>query len=117
MPSISQKNVIKNTCFILTGCLFFILIVEIFLIVLEPLIPVGFYQYDPDLGFRVRPYAKDTNQFGFNDRDYSLEPEEGVVRVLFVSDSFSWAGGIRGRKKRGFDFIFGWLFYKHLRFL
>jgi len=54
---------------------------------------VGLYQYDPDLGFSVRPYSQGTNRFGFNDRDYGIDKEEGVYRILVIGDSFNWAGG------------------------
>jgi hypothetical protein len=71
------------------------------MIVLDPYVFKGFFQYDPDLGFRVRAYQpmKDgslTNQFGFNDRDYPLQKPDGRFRVLIVGDSFSWAGGREG---------------------
>lgn len=72
------------------------LTLEILLIILEPYLFQGLYQYDPDLGFRVRPYANGNNQFGFNDRDYPLLKEQGKYRVLIVSDSFNWAGGKDG---------------------
>jgi hypothetical protein len=73
-----------------------ILLLEVFMIVLEPYLSKGFYQYDPDLGFRVRPYIRNTNRFGFNDRDYPLQKDAGTFRVLVVSDSFNWAGGLEG---------------------
>ena len=86
-----------------------VLLLEVLMIVLEPYLSRGFYQYDPDLGFRVRPcakqtsqfglipaYADRTNRFGFNDRDYSLQKSPGTFRILFVGDSFSWAGGLEG---------------------
>jgi len=67
------------------------------MILLEPYLFKGFYQYDRDLGFRVRPYYKgETNRLGFNDQDYPLNKREGLIRVLFVGDSFSWAGGKDG---------------------
>ena len=66
------------------------------MIILEPYLFRGFYQYDPDLGFRVRPYTFGTNEFGFNDRDYPLEKDLDTFRILIVSDSFNWAGGLEG---------------------
>lgn len=66
------------------------------MIVLEPYLAQGIYQYDPDLGFRIRPYANGNNQFGFNDQDYPLEKPPGKYRILVVSDSFNWAGGREG---------------------
>ena len=73
-----------------------ILLLEVLMIVLEPYLSKGFYQYDPDLGFRVRPYMRNTNRFGFNDRDYPLRKDAGTFRILVVSDSFNWAGGLEG---------------------
>jgi hypothetical protein len=75
--------------------------VEFLMIVLDPYLFKGFYQYDPDLGFRVRAYYHNsdgtlTNQFGFNDQDYSLQKTPGTFRILVVGDSFGWAGGREG---------------------
>ncbi|GFZ92981.1 hypothetical protein CYANOKiyG1_03710 [Okeania sp. KiyG1] len=66
------------------------------MIVLEPYLFKGLYQYDSDLGFRVRPYINGNNQFGFNDRDYPLQKDQNKFRLLVVSDSFNWAGGKEG---------------------
>ena len=71
-------------------------LVEVLMIVLEPYLSQGLYQYDPDLGFKIRPYTNGNNQFGFNDRDYPLQKEPGKYRILVVSDSFNWAGGKEG---------------------
>src|SRR5262249_7431123 len=47
---------------------------EVSMIILEPYLFKGFYEYDPDLGFRVRAHQPTegglTNKYGFNDRDY-----------------------------------------------
>ncbi len=75
---------------------FTLLLLEVLMIILEPYCFKGFYQYDPDLGFKVRAYANGTNRFGFNDRDYSLKKPENIIRILFLGDSFSWAGGKEG---------------------
>ena len=72
------------------------------MIVLEPYLFKGFYEYDPDLGFRVRAYypvddqGTITNKFGFNDDDYPLQKTPGIYRILVVGDSFGWAGGREG---------------------
>ncbi|MGC9528010.1 MAG: alginate O-acetyltransferase AlgX-related protein [Limnospira sp.] len=71
-------------------------LVEVSMILLEPYLFRGLYQYDPDLGFRIRPHANGNNEFGFNDRDYPLETEPGTFRMLVLSDSFNWAGGQDG---------------------
>ncbi len=73
-----------------------LLLVEILMIIFEPYLFKGLYQYDPDLGFRVRPYINGNNQFGFNDRDYPLQKDQNKFRLLVVSDSFNWAGGKEG---------------------
>jgi len=77
--------------------------------VLDPYFFKGRFEYDPDMGFKVRGYFPNgvglygdgddgtlTNRFGFNTPDYPLEKSPGTFRILFVGDSFSWAGGLRG---------------------
>lgn len=71
-----------------------LLSVEILMILLEPYLFNGFFQYDPDIGFRVRPYTKGSNQFGFNDRDYPLERTPETSRLLILGDSYNWVGGL-----------------------
>lgn len=56
----------------------------------------SFYEYDEDLGFRVRAYERNSNIFGFNDRDYTLQKDPADYRILVVGDSFGWAGGREG---------------------
>lgn len=73
-----------------------LLLVEFLMIVLEPYLFRGLYQYDPDLGFKIRGHANGNNQFGFNDRDYPLERDPDIFRMLVLSDSFNWAGGQDG---------------------
>lgn len=68
-------------------------VLEVAMIILEPWMFKGFYQYDRDLGFRVRPYANGTNRFGFNDADYPLQKSPNTTRILVLGDSFNWAGG------------------------
>ncbi|MDE5096147.1 MAG: hypothetical protein O4804_18650, partial [Trichodesmium sp. St11_bin5] len=81
------------------------------MIFFEPYLFKGLHQYDPDLGFRVRPYMNGNNQFGFNDRDYPLEKNQNKFRLLVVSDSFNWAGGKEGNYtallEKKFDSYFG----------
>lgn len=77
------------------------LALELLLLVFNDLVfRHSFYMYDPDIGFRVRPYAEwgpyQANKFGFNDRDYPLQKEPGSYRLLILSDSFNWAGGPEG---------------------
>jgi acetyltransferase AlgX (SGNH hydrolase-like protein) len=75
-------------------------LIEILMTVLDPYLFRGFRQYDPDIGFRVRSYyyfdGSLTNQFGFNDQDYSLQKPSGTFRILVVGDSFNWIGGRDG---------------------
>ena len=79
------------------------------MIVLEPYLFRGFYQYDRQLGFQVRPFANGTNQFGFNDRDYPLQKKPKIFRILVVGDSFGWVGG----KDRNYAAILEKLFQQH----
>ncbi len=75
----------------------------------------SFYVFDPDLGFRVRPYARygeaTANEFGFNDRDYPHQRAAGIRRILFLSDSFNWMGGpecnYTALLERDFEELFG----------
>lgn len=69
------------------------LVLEVCMIVLEPLLSRGMYQYHAELGFQVRPYAQNSNRFGFNDRDYALSKPPNAYRILVLGDSFNWAGG------------------------
>ncbi|NES78713.1 MULTISPECIES: hypothetical protein [Okeania] len=108
---INWKNF--NTFLLLTFTWIFIplFLVEIVMIVLEPYLFKGLYQYDSDLGFRVRPYINGNNQFGFNDRDYPLQKDQNKFRLLVVSDSFNWAGGKEGNYtallEKNFDNYYG----------
>jgi len=75
--------------------------VEILMTVFDPYLFKGTFEYNPDLGFRVRahipgPAGPVTNQFGFCDRDYPLQKTPGVFRILVIGDSFGWAGGREG---------------------
>jgi len=81
--------------------IFILVCLECLMMIFEPYLFKGFYEYDPDLGFRVRAHAPSfdgtlTNQFGFNDRDYPLQKTPGVFRILVLGDSYSWAGGREG---------------------
>jgi hypothetical protein len=80
-------------CLAISLCL---VLLEIVMILSEPYLFKGFYQYDPDLGFRVRAHSNGTNSFGFNDRDYELNKPDGIFRILVLGDSFGWAGGKEG---------------------
>ena len=89
--------------------IFIFVCLELLMIVLDPYFFTNRFEYDPDMGFRVRAYFRTgpgvfgegddgtlTNQFGFNDRDYPLEKTPGTFRIVVVGDSFSWAGGLKG---------------------
>jgi hypothetical protein len=75
----------------------FVMLESLLLICNDLAFPKSFYVFDPDMGFRVRPYAlvghDRTNEFGFNDRDYPHERRSDTFRVLFLSDSYNWMGG------------------------
>ncbi|HEY6045162.1 MAG TPA: SGNH/GDSL hydrolase family protein, partial [Pyrinomonadaceae bacterium] len=78
-----------------------LLLVEVLMTAFEPYMSSGLFQYDPDLGFRVRSHVQlrdgtTTNQFGFNSRDYPLQKSPGVFRILVLGDSFNWADGLKG---------------------
>ena len=70
--------------------------IEILLIVTDPWLFKGAYQFDPELGFRYRAYHDGSNRFGFNDVDYSLEKPPAIFRLLVLGDSCNWAGGREG---------------------
>ncbi|MFH0907218.1 MAG: GDSL-type esterase/lipase family protein [bacterium] len=86
-------NVTKKAVFSLVMAAFALLAIEVLIILCEPWLFRGFYEYDRELGFRVRPGADGSNRFGFNDRDYPLQKEPGAYRIVFAGDSFSWMGG------------------------
>ncbi len=95
------KRLIKYVCRLFLWLVLPLICVEILMIVLDPYFFKGLYQYDPDLGFRIRSYyplsdGSLTNQFGFNDQDYPLQKAQGVYRILIVGDSFGWAGEREG---------------------
>lgn len=86
---------------------FALFVAEVALVAIDPHLPLGLYEYDEDIGFKVRAEAKvprefvtsgddRTNRFGFNDFDYPLERQDGVPRIVVLGDSFQWVGGIRG---------------------
>lgn len=91
------KGKIKKTfLYLIFGLALPLLVVEVVMTVFDPYLFKGFYMYDRELGFRVRPYAEGSNQYGFNDREYPLRKEPGVYRVGVIGDSFNWAGGREG---------------------
>lgn len=96
LKSLSFKSIRQTLLLLFCWTVVPLFLVEVLMIVLEPYLFKGLYQYDQDLGFRIRPYANGNNQFGFNDRDYPLEKEPGTFRMVVVSDSFNWAGGKTG---------------------
>src|SRR5215831_8576244 len=76
---------------------------------LDPYVFKGRFEYDRDLGFKVRAYYPNgfgmygesddgtlTNRFGFNAPDYPLTKAPGTFRIVVVGDSFGWAGGLKG---------------------
>jgi hypothetical protein len=96
LNSLSFKQIRQALILLFCWTVVPLVLVEVLMIVLEPYLFKGLYQYDQDLGFKIRPYANGNNQFGFNDKDYPLEREAGKFRMLVVSDSFNWAGGQEG---------------------
>lgn len=94
IPPALQKKASTILLFAFLWGVFPLLSVEILMIVLEPYLFKGFFQYDPDIGFRVRAHTNGSNQFGFNDKDYPLEKPAGITRILVLGDSFGWVGGL-----------------------
>ena len=95
------KKISKFSLHIFLWLILPLICVEILMIVLEPYLFKGLYEYDPDLGFQVRAYypvgqGTITNRFGFNDHDYPLQKTPGIYRILVVGDSFGWVGGREG---------------------
>ena len=70
--------------------------IEILLIVADPWLSVGPFQFDAQLGFRGRPYYGGANRFGFDDVDYPLQKPPGNFRVLVLGDSYDWGAGRDG---------------------
>ena len=103
------------TVSVLSGLLTFLLLELLLLVFNDWVFQSSFYQFDPDIGFRVRPYARYgtaiANEFGFNDRDYPHQPPAGTYRILFLGDSFNWMGGPEGNYtallERDFEALFG----------
>jgi hypothetical protein len=96
VPVVKRLSIGKKLIFSVVILLAATILLEAAMILLDPLVGVGFYQYDRDLGFRVRANTHGTNRFGFNDRDYPLEKPAGTYRILIANDSFGWAGGREG---------------------
>lgn len=82
---------------LLAGLVSFVTLEVVLLVFNDFIFSHSFYEFDSDLGFRVRPYARygraQANEFGFNDRDYPHDPQPGTFRILMLSDSFNWMGG------------------------
>ena len=96
-----MRLVLKKLLLVLIPSLLCFLGAEVVLLVFhEQFFGQSFYIFDPDLGFRVRPYATygnaQANEFGFNDGDYPHQRQPGVYRILILSDSFNWMGGPEG---------------------
>jgi hypothetical protein len=87
------RTILKRLSLILFGLGLAFAIIEIVMIVFEPYLLQGFYMYDQELGFRVRPHTDGSNEFGFNDDDYPLDKPAGTYRILFLGDSFSFVCG------------------------
>jgi|GEM_PF-408493 len=95
-----KRGLIFSLKILLTILLSFLFLEFLLLVFNDVVFRKSLYMYDPDLGYRARPYARwgdnITNEFGFNDRDYPHQKKPGAYRILFVGDSFSWAGGLKG---------------------
>jgi len=71
----------------------FLLLESLLLVFNDTVFHSSFVIYDLEMGFRVRPYMRNSNRFGFNDRDYPLQPIPGTYRIAILGDSFNWTGG------------------------
>ena len=100
---LSLKKRIVFTFLALILCFLFM---EVSMIIMEPHLFHGFYQYDPDLGFRVRAFARGSNRFGFFDREYPLEKIPDSFRILVLGDSFGWSNGLNGNYTALLDKMF-----------
>lgn len=87
-------NAIKQAMTYLIILLVTFIVLEVALIFLDPFLFKGFFQYDPEFGFRVRPHTNGSNEFGFNDIDRPHAKPENTYRIIMLGDSFNWAGGI-----------------------
>jgi len=75
-------------------CIISFVLLELALTILDPWLSHGFYVYDPELGFRVRPGARGSNSLGFNDRERpARKSDPAAMRVVILGDSFNWKGG------------------------
>jgi hypothetical protein len=86
-------RVVARLLLVATGMAAAVLVLEVVMTLAEPMWTRTEFLYDRELGFRIRPHFRGSNEFGFNDRDYPRPKPAGVQRVVFVGDSFSWAGG------------------------
>jgi hypothetical protein len=72
-------------------CLISFFLLELALTIVDPWLSHGFYMYDAELGFRVRPGARGSNSLGFNDRERPpRNSDPTTIRVVILGDSFSW---------------------------
>lgn len=86
-------NLARLTLKLSLSVAFGFLLLEALMTLADPLIAQGLYQYDREMGFRVRPHVNGTNEFGFNAPDFPHEKPPGVEkRVLILSDSYNWMG-------------------------
>lgn len=90
------SQALKTAALCVLSCALTLLSLEAAMIALEPRLSTGFFQYDPDIGFRVRSIPGTSNRFGFCDVDYPLTSHEGTTRVMVLGDSFGWSGGRYG---------------------
>jgi hypothetical protein len=75
-------RILKGIITSIIAIVFVFVVIEIAMIVFESSLSNSFYEYDPDIGFRVKPYANNSNRFGFNDQDYPLKNQWGLIGLL-----------------------------------
>jgi hypothetical protein len=92
----------KDLCFSILLTLLFLFLAEAMLRVSGVKFEGSFYQPDRDLGYALRPNAQGwnvaenqnyfrVNSDGMADREHSLKPAPGVIRIAVVGDSISEA--------------------------
>jgi len=91
-----SRRILRAMLLLFFGLVIPLVIVEISMTVFEPYLFNDFFEYDPDIGYRVRPNTAGSNQFGFLDKDYPVQRVPGTFRILVLGDSFGWAGGKDG---------------------
>jgi len=98
MPSAStsrRRRVLFRAIAVLVSVALALFLLEIVVRVAKPqrtaFTGLGLYQFDPDLGHRLRPNIPGgTNSLGLRDKPVAVEKAPGSYRVLAIGDSFTF---------------------------